>query len=484
MAHDSLSSCCFPSRRDALRSIACGFGMLAFKGLFSNQALAGESSNPLAPRAGHHAAKAKRIIFLFMRGGPSQMDSFDYKPKLQESHDKALPFALPRLQVEQKRNLGKLMASPFKWKQYGDCGLPVSELFPKIAKHADDLCVINSLHTDGVDHGQATNRLHTGQDTFIRPSLGSWVLYGLGSENQNLPGFISLCPLKGEVGNRSFSNAFLPAAYQGTPVGAEGTPAKDARIRNITNEKISLSEQRRQLDFLQAMNAEHRANAANDERLKGMIDSFELAYRMQGAVPEVMDISKESPETLKLYGIGEGHTDNFGRQCLMARRLAEAGVRFIQVTHGTEGGEFPGWDQHAHLKAGLEFNASRTDKPIAGLLADLKARGLLKDTLVLWGGEFGRTPVTEGRFGSFGRDHNPYGFTMWMAGGGVRGGLRYGKTDDYGYYATENKVHMHDLHATLLDLMGLDHEKLTYRYAGRDFRLTDVYGHVVKGIQA
>jgi hypothetical protein len=474
-----IHSCC--SRRDVLSTLACGFGMLAFKGLFGSSAQAGEDSNPLAPKPVHFPARAKRVIFLFMRGGPSHMDTFDYKPKLQAENDKPLPFALPKLQVTQKRNLGKMMGSPFKWKQHGECGLWVSELFPHVAKHADDLCVINSMHTDGIDHGQATNRLHTGQDIFIRPSLGSWVIYGLGSENKSLPGFISLSPARGEMGNRSMTSAFLPAAFQGTPVGGESVAAKDARIRNIANTKISSAEQRRQLDLLQAMNTAHQQHAQDDLRLQGMIDAFDLAYRMQGEVPKTMDISTESPETLKLYGVGDELTDNFGRQCLTARRLAEAGVRFIQVTHG-DSNPFPGWDQHANLRAGLEHNASRTDKPIAALLTDLKARGLLQDTLVLWGGEFGRTPVTEGRGGSFGRDHNPYGFTMWMAGGGVKGGLRYGQTDDYGYYAVENKVHMHDLHATLLHLLGLDHEKLTYRYAGRDFRLTDVYGHVVKDI--
>ena len=476
-----IHSCC--TRRDVLSTLACGFGMLAFKGLFCDSATAGEEINPLAPKPVHFPARAKRVIFLFMRGGPSHMDTFDYKPKLQAENDKPLPFALPKLQVTQKRNLGKLMGSPFKWKQHGECGLWVSELFPHIAKHADDLCVINSMHTDGIDHGQATNRLHTGQDIFIRPSLGSWVVYGLGSENKSLPGFISLSPAKGEMGNRSMTSAFLPAAFQGTPVGGEGVAAKDAKIRNIANTRISSAEQRRQLDFLQTMNAAHQERAQDDLRLQGMIDAFDLAYRMQGEVPKIMDISTESPETQKLYGVGDELTDNFGRQCLTARRLAEAGVRFIQITHGNSS-PFPAWDQHGNLKAGLEYNASRTDQPIAALLTDLKARGMLQDTLVLWGGEFGRTPVTEGRGGSFGRDHNPYGFTMWMAGGGVKGGLRYGQTDDYGYYAVENKVHMHDLHATLLHLLGLDHEKLTYRYAGRDFRLTDVYGHAVRDILA
>ena len=462
------------SRRDLLKSAACGFGMTALADALAN--------DPLSPRAAQIPPRAKRVIFLFMRGGPSHMDTFDYKPKLQADRDKPLPFAIPRLQKTQARNLGKLMASPFSFQRYGQGGLWISELFPHLARRADDLCVLNGMHTEGVDHGQATNRLHTGSDTFVRPSVGAWVSYGLGTENRNLPGFVTVSPLKGDIGVRSYSNAFLPAAYQGTPIGSEGLPAREATVRHLANDRVSSERQRRQLDLLRTVDEEHAATREVDDRLEGAIRSFELAFRMQAEAPAVLDLAGESAETLKLYGIGEEPTDDFGRQCLLARRLAEAGVRYIQVTHTQLSRDYPDWDQHAHLKAGLEANASQVDKPIAGLLADLKRRGMLEDTLVVWGGEFGRTPVTEGRSGSFGRDHNPYGYTMWLAGGGVKGGFRYGATDDYGYYAVEDKVHLHDLHATILHLLGLDHEKLTYRYAGRDFRLTDVYGRVVREI--
>ncbi|HXU11150.1 MAG TPA: DUF1501 domain-containing protein [Candidatus Binatia bacterium] len=467
------------SRRDLLKSAACGFGLTAFRHL-----LADASDDPLAPRPAPQPARARRVIFLFMHGGPSHLDTFDYKPQLQADHGKTLPYAIPRLQKAQGRNLGKLLASPFSFSRHGRGGLWISELFPRIAERADDLCVLNGMHTDGVDHGQATNRLHTGSDTLVRPSLGAWVSYGLGTENRNLPAFVTISPLKGDTGVRSYSNAFLPAAFQGTPIGSEGMPARLATVRHLTNDQVAPDRQHRQLDLLRSADEEHAASRPGDDRLDGMIRSFELAFRMQAAAPAVLDLSGESEETLKLYGIGQEPTDDFGRQCLLARRMAEAGVRYIQVTHTQLRRDYPDWDQHAHLKAGLEANASQVDRPIAALLTDLKRRGLLDDTLVVWGGEFGRTPVTEGRSGSFGRDHNPYGYSMWLAGGGVKGGFRYGATDDHGYYAVEDKVHVHDLHATILHLMGIDHEKLTYRYAGRDFRLTDVYGRVVKELLA
>jgi hypothetical protein len=295
---------------------------------------------------------------------------------------------------------------------------------------------------------------------------------------------VTISPLKGDTGVRSYSNAFLPAAFQGTPIGSEGLPARFASVRHLANDRVTPDRQRLQLELLRRADEEHAATRPGDDRLEGMIRSFELAFRMQAAAPPVLDLSGESAETLNLYGIGQEPTDDFGRQCLLARRMAEAGVRYIQVTHTQLTRDYPDWDQHAHLKAGLETNASQVDRPIAGLLTDLKRRGMLDDTLVVWGGEFGRTPVTEGRSGSFGRDHNPYGYSMWLAGGGVKGGFRYGATDDHGYYAVEDKVHVHDLHATILHLMGIDHEKLTYRYAGRDFRLTDVYGRVVREILA
>jgi hypothetical protein len=470
------------SRRELLRSAACGFGLTALTHLWAD-ALA-SSDEPLAPKAAQLPARARRVIFLFMRGGPSHMDTFEYKPRLQADHGKTLPYALPRLQKELKRNLGTLLGSPFRFSRHGEGGLWISELFPHLAKRADDLCVLNGMHTEGVDHGQAINRLHTGSGTFVRPSVGSWVSYGLGTENQNLPGFVTITPLQGDIGVRGYSNAFLPAAYQGTTIGSEGTPAREATIRHLTGGAVPPERQRRQLELLRAMDRDHAEGRPADDRLEGVIRSFELAFRMQADAPAVLDFSGESGETLKLYGIGQEPTDNFGRQCLLARRLAEAGVRYIQVTHTQVVRDFPDWDQHAHIKTGLEANASQVDQPIAALLTDLKRRGMLDETLVVWGGEFGRTPVTEGRAGSFGRDHNPYGYTMWLAGGGVKGGFKYGATDDHGYYAVEDKVHLHDLHATMLHLLGLDHEKLTYRYAGRDFRLTDVYGRVVKEILA
>jgi hypothetical protein len=465
-----------PSRRSLLQSAACGFGLTALRGLCADE--------PLAPRAPAGRPRARRVIFLFMHGGPSHMDTFDYKPRLQADDGKTLPFAIPRLQKAQGRNLGKLMGSPFRFARHGAGGLWISELFPRLARQADRLCVLNGMHTDGVDHGQAIGRLHTGADTFVRPSVGSWVSYGLGSENRNLPAFVSISPLKGDIGVRGYSNAFLPAAYQGTPMGGEGIPAREATLRHLVNDRVAPERQRRQLDLVRTMDEEHAAGRPEEGRLDAVIRSFELGFRMQAAAPAVLDLSGESPETLRLYGIGQEPTDDFGRQCLLARRLAEAGVRYIQVTHTQLNRDYPDWDQHAHLKAGLEANAAQVDQPIAALLTDLARRGMLDDTLLVWGGEFGRTPVTEGRGGSFGRDHNPYGFTMWLAGGGVKGGFRYGATDEVGYYAVEDKVHMHDLHATMLHLLGLDHERLTYRYGGRDFRLTDVYGRVVHEIMA
>ncbi len=453
------------TRRHLLKSAAAGFGYLAFAGL-----AAAEQAHPLAPRLGHHAARAKRIIFLFMHGGPSQVDTFDYKPRLQQEDGKDLPFE-PAKGTTVSR---KLMKSPWQFAQHGECGHWVSELFPEVARHVDELCFLSGMHTEGQSHGQAVLQLHTGAQNFTRPSMGAWVLYGLGAENQNLPGFVTICPTRGHGGVLNYGNAFLPAAYQGTALGSAGTPASSAPIRHIANRQLTPAQQRRQLDLLQAMNRAHNERVGGDDRIEGVIESYELAFRMQAEAPHLMDLRGESQATKQLYGIDEKPTDDFGRQCLLARRFAEAGVRFIQVSHSFK------WDQHGNLKQ-HEKNALEVDKPISALLTDLKARGLLDDTLVLWGGEFGRTPVAQGRDG---RDHNPQGFTMWLAGGGVKPGLTYGATDEFGYHAVKDKVHMHDLHATLLHLMGLDHEKLTYRYAGRDFRLTDVYGRVVKEIFA
>src|SRR6185369_6277122 len=433
------------------------------------------AANPLAPRLPHFATRAKRVIFLFMKGGPSHLDTFDPKPLLTRDDGKPVPFAKPRVQFAATSNLLK---SPWEFKQYGQSGIPVSSLFPHVARHVDDLCLIHSMHGTNPAHGGAVLKVHTGSDNFIRPSIGSWVSYGLGTENANLPAFVTICPTLAHGGINNWSSAFLPAVYQGTPLGNASVPSDQARVKYIANSKLPREIQRLQLDRLAAMNREHLAHAGPEPSLEARINSFELAFRMQTELPKVEDLSGESASKLKLYGLDNPINANFGRMCLMARRFAEAGVRFIQVTHSDSNVQ---WDQHADLKAGHEKNALEVDLPIAGLLTDLKNRGMLDDTLIWWGGEFGRTPVMEGKNG---RDHNPEGFTMWLAGGGTKGGLRYGTTDDYGYYAAENKVHIHDLHATILHLLGLNHEKLTYRYAGRDFRLTDVEGEVVKGIFA
>jgi hypothetical protein len=463
------------SRREMLRSSAVGFGSLALASLLGETASAADD-NPLAAKAPHHPARAQRVIFLFMKGGPSHVDTFDPKPLLTRDDGKPLPFDKPRVQFAPT---GNLLKSPWSFRQYGESGLWVSELFPRLAERVDDLCMIHSLHGTNAAHGGALLKLHTGSDNFVRPSIGSWVSYGLGTDNANLPSFVTICPTLAHGGINNWSSAFLPAVHQGTPLGNASVPADKARMKFLANGVYARDVQRRQLDRLLAMNREHQARSGPDASLEARIGTFELAFRMQSEVPKVEDLSGESAATLKLYGMDDPVTANFGRMCLLARRFAEAGVRFIQVTHSDNNVQ---WDQHGNLKAGHEKNAREVDLPIAGLLYDLKSRGLLDDTLVWWGGEFGRTPVVEGT--TDGRDHNPEGFTHWLAGGGVKGGFRYGATDDYGYFAVENKVHIHDLHATILHLLGLDHERLTYRHAGRDFRLTDVEGRVVHDIIA
>jgi hypothetical protein len=461
------------SRRRMLQKTSAGFGYLALKGLLGGEAYAAPV-DPMAARKPHFPARAKRVIFLFMKGGPSHVDTFDPKPLLDRDHGKPLPFPLPRVTFAKTSTLFK---SPWKFKQYGESGLPVSDLFPHVSQCVDDLCIVRSLYGTNPAHGGASLKLHTGSDTQVRPSMGSWISYGLGTDNSDLPGFITICPTLAHGGVNNWGAAFLPAWCQGTPLGNASVPAPQAVVKHIHNATTPASLQRMQLDLAADLNHTHLDGTAAAGMLEARINSFELAFRMQTAMPELQDVSKESPATLKLYGLDDPVTANFGRQCLMARRFAERGVRFIQVTHSDA---FVQWDQHGDLIKGHTKNAAEVDKPIAGLLYDLKARGLLEDTLVLWGGEFGRTPVAQGT--ADGRDHNPEGFTMWMAGGGVKGGIAYGATDDYGYFAAENKVHIHDLHATILHLLGLNHEKLTYRYAGRDFRLTDVEGHVVKDI--
>ncbi|MGE3803701.1 MAG: DUF1501 domain-containing protein [Gemmataceae bacterium] len=446
------------SRRQMLKTTSAGFGYMALAGLCSEASAAYE--NPLTPKPPHITPRAKRVIFLCMRGAPTHVDTFDYKPQLEKDDGKS------RDGVGRGR---KLLASPWKFVPSGKSKLPISELFPEISRHADDMCLINSMHTDVPNHPQAFLMLHTGEFRFARPSVGSWILYGLGSENQNLPGFVTIAPPANLGGAQNYSNGFLPASFQGTSIAnARST------IGNIENKHLPADLQRKQLDLLQEMNQGLLARQKVDRDLEGVIDSFELAFRMQNSLPEVLDFGKESAKTLDMYGIGSGQTDNFGRQCLMARRLCEAGVRYVEICHEN-------WDTHGNLRQRVSGNSRQIDRPIAGLLTDLKQRGLLQDTLVLWGGEFGRTPTAQGNDG---RDHNAAGFTMWLAGGGVKGGIRYGATDEHGAVAVENKVHHHDLHATLLHLLGIDHQRLTYRYGGRDYSLTDIHGRVVKDIMA
>lgn len=468
-----------PTRRQALKCSAIGFGHLAFSAMLGQEtqasAIQDANAGPLAAKLPHFAARAKRIVFLFMKGGPSQVDTFDPKRMLTRDSGKPAPFELPKVLFAKAENLLK---SPWKFKQYGQSGLPVSDLFPNVAKHIDDLCILRSVHGTNPAHGGAALKLHTGSDQFVRPSLGSWVTYGLGTENQDLPAFITICPTLAHGGVNNWGSAFLPAYCQGTPIGNASLAAVKATVKHVRNSRIDLPEQRRQLDLIAEMNREHLQTTGQDAALEGRLNSFELAYRMQGLMPDIQDLSRETAATMQQYGLDDPITENFGRQCLMARRFLERGVRFVQVTHSDSEVQ---WDQHSNLYQGHTKNAAEVDKPIAGFLADLKARGMLEDTLVLWGGEFGRTPTAQG---TDGRDHNPHGFTMWMAGGGVKGGFAYGATDDYGYYAVENKMHVNDLHATILHLLGMDHERLTYRYAGRDFRLTDVAGQVAKEIIA
>lgn len=455
------------SRREMLRRSGVGFGNLALLGLLAQSTRAQGSG--LVAKPPMFAPRAKRVIFLFMHGGPSHVDTFDYKPLLVRDSGKPLPFAKPRVQFAQTGNLRK---SSWDFKPHGQCGAMVSELFPQVGAMADDLCFIKSIHGTNEAHGGALLKLHTGSDTFVRPSMGSWISYGLGTENQNLPSFITINPTLGHGGVANWASAFLPAVHQGTPLGSSGTPIEKATINYLHDPNDNSALQRLQLDLLKQMNSSHSAKAGPDHALEARIESFELAFRMQTEAPELMKIDGESEATRKLYGLDDAETAAYGRQCLLARRFAEKGVRFIQCSHAY-------WDSHSDLTKEHGRLARQVDKPIAGLIQDLKARGLLDDTLVLWGGEFGRTPTVQGNDG---RDHNPHAFTMWMAGGGVKRGFSYGHSDDYGFYTVDEKVHVHDLHATMLSLLGIDHEQLTYRHAGRDFRLTDVHGHVVREI--
>ncbi|MEC7497692.1 MAG: DUF1501 domain-containing protein [Planctomycetota bacterium] len=468
-------------RRTMLKRSALGFGHLAMSAMLADEVAASvdggnaTGKDPLAPRSPHFVPRAKRVIFLFMKGGPSHVDTFDYKPQLQKDDGKELPFAKPRVQFA-KTN--KLLKSPWKFKPRGELGIQVSELFPHVSQCVDDLCFLHSVYGTNPAHGGALLKLHTGSDSFVRPSMGAWVTYGLGTENQNLPGFVTICPTLAHGGVKNWGSAFLPAHYQGTPLGNASQPSTQAKLKYLRNQKLTSADQQVQLQMLRQLNQQHLQDVGGNPDLEARIRSFELAFRMQTEMPLVEDLSEESEATMRLYGLDDPATEDFGRQCLLARRFSERGVRFVQVTHSDTKVQ---WDQHADLLNGHTKNAKEVDRGIAGLLKDLKQRGMLEETLVMWGGEFGRTPVAEGNNG---RDHNPEGFTMWMAGGGVKAGFRYGATDEYGYYAVEDKMHVHDLHATLLHLLGLNHERLTYRHAGRDFRLTDVAGRVATGILA
>ncbi len=454
------------SRRDLLKSVSSGFGYLAFAGL-SSMAAAGSEGSPHSRKAPHFPARARHVIFLCMNGAPSHVDTFDYKPKL--SADSGKPSDRPG-----RIPGAKLMGSPWKFQKRGESGLWISELFPEVATLADELCVIRSMQTDLPAHPEAYLMLHTGSSQFIRPSLGAWTLYGLGTESDDLPGFIAVKPTSRNGGAQNYGSAFLPAACQATRIGDEAMPIAQASVGNIKNPRLDVAAQRLQLDLVQSMNRAMLKRERVHPGVEGVIEAYELSFRMQGALPGVMDLAGESPATRSLYGLDDPATADFGRQCLLARRFVEAGVRFVELTHGD-------WDQHRGLKAGHLRNARAVDRPIAGLLRDLRARGLLGETLVIWGGEFGRTPHGQN---SDGRDHNNKGYSLWLAGGGVKPGIAYGRTDDHGYEAVENPMHVHDLHATILHLLGLDHERLTYRYAGRDMRLTDIKGVVHKGILA
>jgi len=460
------------SRRELLASAGTGFGLLALADLLATEEKMGLETNrevdPFVVRRPHHPAKAKRVIFLYMPGGPSHVDLFDPKPRLVRDNGKPLPFEKPKLE---RTKTGNLLASPWKFSKQGQSGVEVSELLPGVGSCIDDICVIRSLVADNINHTGAALQMCTGEQAFSRPSIGSWLVYGLGTENQNLPGFVVVSPAEVFQGAQLWASSFLPSAYQGTLVRDMKNP-----IANLYT-GVGEDSQRVKLDALQGFNGLHKRGRFNHQ-LDARIASFELAFRMQKEAPEAFDLSRESAQVQQMYGIGSPATDLFGRQCLMGRRLMERGVRFVQLFDAPANNA---WDHHGGIRENLPKRCQAVDQPIAALLRDLKTRGLLEDTLVLWGGEFGRTPTAEG---SNGREHHPFGFTMWMAGAGIKGGMAHGATDEFGWHAVENKVHVHDLHATILHLMGLDHEKLTYRFGGRDYRLTDVHGRVVTEILA
>ena len=456
------------SRRAALRAAGGGIGYLGFLQMMAEAATA--DSNPLLPRKPHFAPRAKKVIFLFMHGGPSSIDTFDFKERLVRDHGKPLPIKRPLAFADEAP--GPLMKSPWEFRPGGKSGIPVSDLFPHIRTCVDDLCVVKSLVGEGVDHGAALLQSFTGSSTFVRPSMGAWTVYGLGTENQDLPGYITIKPTLSHGGAKNFGAAFLPGAFQGTPIGHSGMKVdeiKNEPIQYLVNKGLTPEQQRYELDMIQNVNRRHAEMRQFDPNMEARIQAFELAFRMQTQAPEIFAVEKESEATKKLYGMDDPKTADFGWQCLLARRLSEKNVRFVQATHSYK------WDQHSDLFNKHTENAYEVDKPIAGLLKDLKARGMFDDTLVIWAGEFGRTPISQG---GNGRDHNPYGYTIWMAGAGVKPGFVYGSTDEIGYHAAEDRMHIHDFHATVMHLLGMDHEKLTYRYSGRDFRLTDIAGIV------
>lgn len=447
------------TRREMLQRTGTGFGLLGLGSVLSAESAGSRTAetNPLAPRAPHFAPRARHVIFLFMNGGPSHVDTFDYKPELKVQEGKPGPG-------------GNYMPTPFRFSRHGESGMEISELYPHLSQCADDLCVIRSMHTTTPNHEPGLFMMNSGSQQPIRPSMGSWLTYGLGSENQNLPGFVVLCPGKPVVGPALWGNSFLPGIFQGTHINNAKIDPRQV-IGNLTNRQLAAPDQRRLLDLLQAMNDRHLAARGEDTELEARIASLEMAFRMQFEAQEAFDIGQETQSTRELYGEGE-----FANGCLIARRLVERGVRMVQLYYGSG----QPWDAHGDIMD-HQRDAGKSDRPIAALLRDLKSRGLLEDTLIVWGGEFGRTPTAQG---AKGRNHHHTGFTVWLAGGGVRGGLTYGKTDDLGVHAVENRMSVHDLHATILHLLGLDHTRLTYRYSGRDFRLTDVHGSVAHDLLA
>ncbi|MEM7454317.1 MAG: DUF1501 domain-containing protein [Planctomycetota bacterium] len=467
-------------RRQAMKSFSTAIGSLAFASMLTSESLGGiDETDPLAPKETHFPARAKSVIMLYMAGAPSHIDTFDYKPQLIRNDGRS----------GVGRQAGKLLAPPWEFRQRGESGLWISDLFPNVGEQADELCLLHGMHCDQPTHATATRAAHTGSSQFIRPSLGAWSVYGLGTENTDLPGFVAL----EEGSGVNFGSAFLPARYQATTVRtgiASGgrrrggndsmrrqrqAPATEQEsVENIRNSSLDLQAQRTQLDLLRRLNEAKLRRDVHQPQVEGIMQSYELAFRMQSSMPQLMDFSSETEATKAMYGIGEEPTNSFGSQCLAARRMVEAGVRFIELTNRS-------WDHHTELKESMESQCAQVDKPIAALIADLKQRGLLDDTLVIWGGEFGRTPHVSNLTG---RGHNNKGYTTWMAGGGVKGGFAYGATDELGYEAVDGLMHTHDWHATILHLLGLDHERLTYRYAGRDFRLTDVHGKVATEILA